>query len=128
MDYKRQSVVDWVRAVPGREVDLVADFAGGASASHLWAAVKEGGTILSVVVPPGMVRPQGCAKSVAKSDFFIVESDGAQLAEITKLIDAAGFKPRVDGTYEFTQEGVQAAFKRVDSGETNGKVIIKVGI
>jgi NADPH:quinone reductase-like Zn-dependent oxidoreductase len=129
VDYKQQNVADWVAADPAnREADLIVDCAGGDHAKHLWAAVKEGGAIVSVCLPPDSAKPEGTTKTVAKSVFFIVDPLGAQLADITRLIDARDWKPLVDSTFNFTETDVRKAFEKADSRTTYGKVVIKVGI
>ena len=127
VDYHKVTVDAWVAEDPAaREVDLVVDCIGGPTMRNLWAALKDGGTFVSISMPPDMVKPEGYAKTPAKSAFFIVEPLGSQLGDIAKLIDAGGFKPLVDSVVEFEQ--FQEAFDKVESRKTSGKVIIKVSV
>ncbi|KAL2020827.1 hypothetical protein VTK56DRAFT_7920 [Thermocarpiscus australiensis] len=125
VNYKETSIEDWVAADPAtRECDLISDNIGGASLVGSWAAVKAGGAIVSICMPPDGVKPAGLDKDVAKSLFFIVEPLGSNLAEISELIEAGRARPTVDSVWEFAD--YKKAFERLDSGHANGKVIIKV--
>lgn len=127
VDYTKVTVDAWVAEDPAaREVDLVIDCIGGPTMKNLWVALKDGGSFVSISMPPDMVKPDAYAKTPAKSTFFIVEPLGSQLADIAKLIDAGNFKPLVDSVMEFEQ--FQEAFDKVEGRKTSGKVIIKVSI
>ncbi|MBE3049820.1 NADP-dependent oxidoreductase, partial [Candidatus Bathyarchaeota archaeon] len=127
VDYTKVTVDVWVADDPAsREVDLVIDCIGGPTMKNLWAALKDGGSFVSISMPPDMVKPEGYAKTPAKSAFFIVEPLGSQLDDISRLIDAGGFMPLVDSDVEFEQ--FQEAFDKVEGRKTSGKVVIKVSI
>ncbi|CAI4212776.1 unnamed protein product [Parascedosporium putredinis] len=127
IDYRSQTVEDWVQQDPaGREVDAIADCIGGPSMGQLWSALKQGGTFMSISGSPNDVKPENCQKSAAKSEFFVVESLGSDLAKISTLLESGSFKPLVDSVMEFEQ--FQEAFDKVESRKTNGKVILKVTI
>lgn len=127
VDYTKVDVDAWAADDPaGREVDLVVDCIGGPTMKNLWAALKDGGSFVSISMPPDMVKPEGYPKTPARSVFFIVEPLGSQLTDIARLIDAGGFKPLVDSVVGF--ERFQEAFDKVEGRKTSGKVIIKVSI
>ena len=126
VDYKKQAVDAWASEDPAsRVVDLIVDCIGGPTMGHLWAAIKEGGTFISVCNHPDAVKPADTTKSLAKAHFFIVEPLGSQLGEISKLIDAGSFRPLVDSVFEFMQ--FQEAFDKAD-GNASGKVVLKVSV
>lgn len=127
VDYTKVTVDAWAAEDPGsREVDLIVDCIGGPTMKNLWAALKDGGTFVSISMPPDMAKPEGYKKTPADSVFFIVDPLGSQLADIARLIDAGEFKPLVDSEMEFEQ--FQEAFDKVEGRKTSGKVIIKVSI
>lgn len=127
VDYTKVPVDEWASGDPAaREVDLVADCIGGPTMKNLWTALKDGGSFVSICMPPDMVKPKGYAKTPARSVFFIVEPLGSQLADIASLIDAGKFKPLVDSVMEFDK--FQEAFDKVEGRRTSGKVVIKVWI
>jgi NADPH:quinone reductase-like Zn-dependent oxidoreductase len=56
--------------------------------------------------------------------FLFMRADGAQLAEIAKLVDAGAIRPVIDRVFRFDE--TPAAMKRVESGRSRGKVVIQV--
>jgi NADPH:quinone reductase-like Zn-dependent oxidoreductase len=84
----------------GERSDLLFDTAGRATGS---AARK----VSVAVEAPGV-------------DYFIVEPDGEQLAEL----GARGLKPQIDSVFPF--EDFEAAFGRLDTRGKHGKVVIAV--
>ncbi|KAK4119626.1 NAD(P)-binding protein [Parathielavia appendiculata] len=125
VDYTQTSIEEWVAAGPaGREVDLVVEMIGGKTLAGSWAAVKEGGALISIHTPPEYGKPEGMTKQLSKALWFIVEPLGSNLAEIGELIEAGRVRPTVDSVWEFAD--FKKAFERVDSGHAKGKVIIKV--
>jgi NADPH:quinone reductase-like Zn-dependent oxidoreductase len=127
VDYKKQGIDAWVRENPQeREFDLVVDCVGGDSMLGLWTAVKDGGGIISVCDMPDRLRPEGTAKQSATSKFFIVQSLGGQLADISRLLEQGRLKPLIDSVYEF--DDYQKAFDKLDQRTARGKIVVKVSI
>lgn len=125
VDYTKTSIEDWVAADPAaREVDLVIEMVGGKTLTGCWAAVKEGGAMITINTPPEAGKPPGMKKELSKGLFFIVKPLGSNLAEINELIEAGHVRPTVDSVWEFAD--YKKAFERVDSGHAKGKIIIKV--
>lgn len=125
VDYTKTSVDEWVAVDPeAREVDLVVDVVGGKTLAGCWAAVREGGVLISVNTPPDMVKPAGLEKKVEKSLFFIVEPLGSNLAEIADLILAGQVAPVVDSVWPLEQ--FEKAFDKLESGHAKGKIVIQV--
>ncbi|KAK0704615.1 hypothetical protein B0H67DRAFT_557384 [Lasiosphaeris hirsuta] len=124
VDYQKTTIADWVAEDAVREVDLVIDLIGGKTLAGCWAAVRTGGTLISINTPPDVVKPVGLDKPVAKSLFFIVEPLGSNLAQIGELIEAGKARPTVDSVWEFAN--FKAAFERLESGHAKGKIVIKV--
>lgn len=56
--------------------------------------------------------------------FLFMRADGAQLAELSKLIDDGVIKPVVDRVFPFDE--TQAAIDYVDTGRVKGKVVISI--
>ncbi|KAH8178805.1 zinc-binding dehydrogenase domain-containing protein [Sarocladium implicatum] len=120
--YTTQSVAEWMQA--SRPVDLIIDTVGGETLDSAWDAINFGGTILTIADKGEVKRPERVKKEVAKAKWFLVSGRGSDLAEIGKLVEAGKVKPRVDSVYAF--EDYPAAFERVYSRRTAGKVVIKV--
>jgi NADPH:quinone reductase-like Zn-dependent oxidoreductase len=55
--------------------------------------------------------------------FLFMRADGAQLDEITRLIDAGILRPVVDRAYPFDQ--APQALAHVEGGRSKGKVVIE---
>jgi NADPH:quinone reductase-like Zn-dependent oxidoreductase len=53
-----------------------------------------------------------------------MHADGAQLAQIARLIDAGVIRPVVDGVFPFAQTAEALAY--VEAGRARGKVVVTV--
>jgi NADPH:quinone reductase-like Zn-dependent oxidoreductase len=107
--------------------------------------LKSGGKLISLTGPPtpefaeslGLSWPLKMvvsllsynARKKAKKlnisfEFLFMKSDGKQLAEITKLIEAGIIKPVIDKVFPFEQ--TNEALPYVETGRSKGKVVIKI--
>ena len=122
VNYKTTSLKQWAE----REgmVDIVIDLLGGKTLEDEWFCVKDEGTLISIFEPPENQRPEGLKNKVVKNEFFIMEPNGQQLAEISRLLDEGQCQPVVDSIWEL--EDYEGAFARLNEGHANGKVVIKV--
>ena len=122
VDYKITSLKEWAeREGP---VDIVIDILGGKALEDAWSCVKDRGTLISIFEPPEGRRPQGLKNKVVKNEFFIMEPNGQQLAEISRLLNEGQCETVLDSTWEL--EDYEGAFERLNGGHANGKVVIKV--
>jgi NADPH:quinone reductase-like Zn-dependent oxidoreductase len=96
-------------------VDLVFDTVGGAPLARSGSVLRAGGTVVSVAEEP----PEGVG-----GVYFVVEPDGAQLSELTGIIDEGSLRPEIDGVFPLTE--ARAAFERVMSPGKRGKVVLEV--
>ncbi|KAF3912852.1 Zeta-crystallin [Arthrobotrys entomopaga] len=124
VDYKAQSLDQWVAQDEARKVDLVIDCRGGQSLAQSWNCVKDGGKLLSIVEPPEGRKPEGCQAKDITHYFFIMEPRGPDLANVGRLLAEGKMQMVVDST--FTLDEYKEAFRRLDSGSTKGKVMIKI--
>lgn len=137
-------IIDYTSTTPGawasspaddgtsRKVDYVLDTVGRESIDTLWPALKPNGRLLTIVPPANMdfgwvpepaVDAEGIEEGVF-GKFFIMQTDGKQLSEITKLVEAGKCRGVVDSVFKL--EDFQEAFRKVDSGRAVGKVVIEV--
>lgn len=129
IDYKKQPPRAWAEEDPSRRVDVVFDCVGRAAAEPVWHTLRENGRFVTIVPPADMKwkwdldTPADVASGV-KGTFFLMHPSGEDLGHITEFIDAGHCRAVVDSCYSL-EEGV-AAFERVDSGRTIGKVVLKV--
>ena len=101
--------------------DLVFDMLGDDTLKRSFDAVKPGGTIVSIKgdAPDGLADE----RDITFHSFFM-QPNGAQLAEIAKLITAGTIRPVLDRT--FPLDDVAAAYEYARTGGPNGKVAVAV--
>ena len=126
IDYKTTDVKAWATSDESRKVDLVIDCIGRKSLGDAWWVVKEGGTLISIVQPPEQVRPVKLEAKNIKNLFFVMDANGKQLAEVTKLIEGGGFVSRLDSV--FSLEKFEEALAKLESGKTKGKIVLDMGV
>ena len=56
--------------------------------------------------------------------FLFMRADGAQLSEITSLVEAGAIRPAVDRVFPF--DDTAAAVDHVGSGRARGKVVVSI--
>jgi NADPH:quinone reductase-like Zn-dependent oxidoreductase len=120
LNYRSLNISEWGQN-PVNKVDIVIDCVGGQSLQDAWCCLRDNGVIISINQPPEGRRPAGFAVSGVKDVFFIMEPSGANLAEITKLINTGKCQPIVDSIWPLEQ--FKNAYERLESGHARGKVI-----
>lgn len=128
-----------------KDCDVVLDSAGGDTLVRSFECVKAGGVVVSIGSTPSaafarswglnpiivlairvMARRATAAarRHKARFEYHFVRADGAQLSEITRLVEAGAIKPLVDKV--FPLEEVRDALAYSESGRATGKVVITV--
>jgi alcohol dehydrogenase len=69
------------------------------------------------------VRRQAARRELGY-EFLFMSANGAQLAEITALVDAGAIRPVVDRVFSFEQ--TNEALAHVETGRAKGKVVVKL--
>ncbi|CAM1500475.1 Fc.00g096370.m01.CDS01 [Cosmosporella sp. VM-42] len=125
LGYKTTDLSKWINENPaGRKFDLALDAVGGESLTQCWCSVRDGETLVSIVMPPESNRPAtGVGKDVS-GVFFIVEANGNHLEEISALVEQGKCKTAFDSAFPF--EEFEEAFKRAQGGHVRGKVVLKL--
>lgn len=128
IDYRTQSPKKWAEDTE-KKVDLAFDCVGRRAAEPIWHTVKQGGQYVTIVPPEDMnfktnLDTPSDVDSSVKGTWFLMHPSGDDLVKIAGVIDAGRCRPIVDSVYSF--EDGEEAFKRVDSGRTVGKVVLKV--
>ena len=142
LDYRAVSLPSWAAEDESHLVDLVFDCIGGKAGAEAWAALRPGGTAISIVPAmeeiPGILQSKGMVIDIdrpsasaevkiregVKGKVFIMVPHGKQLGEVTKLIEEEKCKPVVDSVYEFDEW--EKALKKSQSGHVSGKVVLKI--
>ena len=138
IDYRKQDFETVVH-----DYDVVLDSQGGDTLAKSLRVLKPGGIAIGIAGPPDpdFARRQGlrfplrlviallslktrlaARRRGVRYSFLFMRASGAQLDEITKLIDSGGLRPIVDQTYPFDE--APQALAHVEGGRTKGKVII----
>ena len=117
IDYKLQNVASLIK-----DVDLVADTAGGEAQTKLFQVLKPGGMLLSIVVPPS----QELAEQYKVKASFVASNISSQtLQNGIELVRDGKFKPVVSKTFKLEEAAIAQDF--LMAGGVNGKVILTVG-
>lgn len=140
IDYKTQ---DFEKVL--RDYDVVLNSQDGKTLEKSLRVLKRDGKLISISGPPdpefgkaiaapGFVRlamrllsagvrrkARGLGIDYA---FLFMKANGAQLREITRLIEGGAIRPVIDKVFPF--ESTHEAMAYVDSGRAKGKVVVKV--
>ena len=98
------------------QVDLVYDAIGGDVLARSPAIVKPGGALVSVMAPPPADRDD------IRTVHFVRDPSGAQLREITRLVDEGKVRPEVSAVYPLAD--ARAAFMAKSTQHIPGKVVL----
>ncbi|HXR29065.1 MAG TPA: NADP-dependent oxidoreductase [Solirubrobacteraceae bacterium] len=103
-------------------VDLAFDTVGGESTLALLAAVRDGGTIVTIAGAP---PEQAAAARGVRAELLIMSPQAEQLQRIAALV--ADGEVRVEIAEEIPLAGAARAHALSESGHTRGKIILAVG-
>jgi NADPH:quinone reductase-like Zn-dependent oxidoreductase len=138
IDYRSQDFETLVH-----DYDVVLDSQGGDTLARSLRVLAPGGIAIGIAGPPDpdFARRQGLGLPLrlviavlslktrraarrrgVRYSFLFMRAGGAQLDEITKLIDAGVLRPTVDRTYPFHE--APQALAHVEGGRAKGKVVI----
>jgi NADPH:quinone reductase-like Zn-dependent oxidoreductase len=104
----------WETAVG--QVDLVYDAIGGDVLARSPAIVRPGGALVSVMAPPQTDRED------IRTVHFVRDPSGAQLREVTRLVDQGKLRPRVGAVYPLAD--AREAFMAKSTQHIPGKVVL----
>lgn len=131
----------------GEPVDHVIDTLGPRELDHELSVLRPGGTLASLRMGPngafaravgagplrralftlaGARLDHAARRRGARYRFVFVRADGAQLREVTQIVERLHVAPPVD-PHEFTLEDAQAAMDLLAGGRASGKVVIRLG-
>lgn len=116
IDYKTQDVSALVK-----DVDLVADCAGGDSQAKLFEVLKPGGKLLSIA---GMPSPELAAQYTIDARFISSDLSAKSLEYGLNLLSEGKLRPFVTRTFKLEEAAQAQDF--VSAGGANGKVVLVV--
>ncbi|WP_030991869.1 NADP-dependent oxidoreductase [Streptomyces sp. NRRL WC-3744] len=117
--------IDYTRSRPEElvhDVDLVLDTVGGPHSSRFLRTLKRGGALFPVF--PGDFDEEETAKLGVTVSSAQVRSNGAQLAEVGRLLDAGTVRVAIDSTFPLAD--ARAAHERAARGHIQGKIVLTV--
>ncbi|WP_433500883.1 NADP-dependent oxidoreductase [Sphaerimonospora sp. CA-214678] len=115
--------IDYTRSRPEElvhDVDLVLDAVGGPGSKRFLRTLKHGGSQFPVL--PGDFDEEEIAKLGVTVSSTQVRSNGAQLAELGRLLDAGTVRVAIDST--FTLADARAAHEHAARGHLQGKIVL----
>jgi NADPH2:quinone reductase len=122
IDYQRESFLEVIKNKCPDGVDLAYVTVGGEVLRDTYRAVKPGGALVSIVDAPDT---EEAARLGIRATFVFVEPNGAQLREITRLIEMGIVRPP-----EITEMNLEEAPKAQlmsQAGHVRGKIVLKIG-
>lgn len=140
IDYRSERFED-----VARNCDVVLDSAGGDTLVRSFECVKPGGVVVSIGNTPSVefARNWGLNPFIvfairvlsrkvtaaarrhhARYEYLFMHPDGAQLSEITRLVQSGAIKPLIDKVFRLDQ--VREALAYSETGRATGKIVISV--
>jgi NADPH:quinone reductase-like Zn-dependent oxidoreductase len=100
---------------------VVFDTVGGETLRRSYGIVKRGGYLVSIVDD---LDSKALAERGIRGSHAIVRADGAQLAQIARLIDEGKVTPRVSEIFDL--KSAAAAQDLSQKGHTRGKIVLRI--
>jgi NADPH:quinone reductase-like Zn-dependent oxidoreductase len=125
-DLGADEFIDYTRTRPEdvvHDVDLVLDAVGGPAAGRLLKTLKRGGALFPVF-PLGFNGGEEAAKLGVTVSATQVQSSGAQLEEVGRLLDAGTLRVVIDSTFPLAE--ARKAHERAGDGHIQGKLVLTV--
>jgi NADPH:quinone reductase-like Zn-dependent oxidoreductase len=116
IDYTQQRFEDIAR-----KIDVVLDTLGGETQERSWSVLKKGGALVSLVQPPSEKKAKELGVRAA---LLGSQPNGAQLADIAKIIDSGKLAPIIDRILPLIE--ARRAQELSQSGHTHGKIVLRV--
>ncbi|MGW5371086.1 NADP-dependent oxidoreductase [Streptomyces sp. NPDC004009] len=117
--------IDYTRSRPEHlvdEADLVLDTVGGPGTGRFLRTLRRGGSHFPVL--PGDFDEEEAAKAGVTVSSAQVRSNGAQLAELGRLLDAGTVRVGIDSAFPLAD--ARAAHERAARGHIRGKIVLTV--
>lgn len=117
--------IDYTKSPPedvAHDVDLVLDTLGGPTTGRFLRTLKRGGALFPVF--PGFSDAEEAGKLGVTVSMTQVRSNGPQLAELGRLLDAGTVSIAIDST--FALPDARSAHERAARGHTQGKIVLTV--
>ena len=116
--------IDYTKTAPEdviRGVDLVVDAVGGPTAGRFLRTLKRGGALFPIF-PLGFSGAEEAKKLGVTVSATQVRSNGPQLAELGRLLDAGTVRVAIDSTFALAD--ARRAHERAARGHIQGKIVL----
>lgn len=117
--------IDYTKSPPedvAHDVDLVLDTLGGPTTGRFLHTLKRGGTLFPVFL--GFSDAEEAVKLGVTVSMTQVRSNGLQLADLGRLLDAGTVRVAIDSTFPLSD--TRKAHERAASGHIQGKIVLTV--
>lgn len=125
-DLGADKFIDYTKAPPEEivhDVDLVIDSVGGPKTGRFLRTLKRGGALFPVF-PLGFSGANEAQKLGVVVSSTQVRSNGAQLAELGRLLDSGTVRVAIDSTFPLAE--ARRAHERAARGHIQGKIVLTV--
>lgn len=117
--------IDYTKSPPedvAHDLDLVLDSLGGPTTGRFLRTLKRGGALFPVFL--GFTDAEEAAKLGVTVSMTQVRSNGPQLAELGRLLDAGTIRVAIDSTFPLAD--ARKAHERAARGHIQGKIVLTV--
>ncbi|MDY0943770.1 NADP-dependent oxidoreductase [Priestia megaterium] len=117
--------IDYTKSTPediAHDVDLVLDTLGGPTTGRFLRTLKRGGALFPVFI--GFSDAEEAAKLGVTVSMTQVRSNGPQLVELGRLLDAGMVRVAIDSTFPLAD--ARKAHERAARGHIQGKIVLTV--
>ncbi|MEC0239890.1 NADP-dependent oxidoreductase [Paenibacillus dokdonensis] len=117
--------IDYTKSLPedvAHDIDLVLDTLGGPTTGRFLRTLKRGGTLFPVFL--GFSDAEEAGKLGVTVSMTQVRSNGPQLAELGRLLDAGTVRVALDSTFPLAD--ARKAHERAAGGHIQGKIVLTV--
>lgn len=117
--------IDYTKSRPEdivHDVDLVLDTVGGTDSGRFLRALKRGGALYPVFI--SSIDPEDLDRLGVTTSMTQVRSNGPQLAELGRLLDAGTVRVAIDSTFSLAD--ARQAHERAARGHIQGKIVLTV--
>jgi NADPH:quinone reductase-like Zn-dependent oxidoreductase len=117
--------IDYTKSRPEElvhDVDLVLDTVGGPESRRYLRTLKRGGELYPVFM--AQYDPEETAKLGVTTSGAQVHSNGVQLAELGRMLDAGTLRVAIDSTFPLSE--THKAHERAARGHIQGKIVLTV--
>jgi NADPH:quinone reductase-like Zn-dependent oxidoreductase len=118
------SVIDYAGPFEDQvaDVDVVIDTVGGDTLARSWGVLHPDGILIGIAESPS---EQDATAAGVRCAYFVVEPNGGQLEELTRLLELGVLRPAVRRVLELAD--ATTAFTAHRGSHTPGKTVIRVG-